>query len=168
MLGWDVNRLWYLAGAWQPEARTRFAFSPSLSLSPLPFPLFYFFHCSQCTLLISPPTHFLFHNLIFHVSYPLLVSILYLEDACDFRAGKRRHMEKTSHSDCASLVCLSTSADVNENTSWRERRDFGRVITWLFHPFITCSASFSIIHTFKQMIHATLIRAESFKYCFSP
>lgn len=167
MLVWDVNRLWYLAGAWQPEARTHFlvfcvlSFFLSVSPSLLPFPFFCFFHCSPCTLLISPPTQFLFHNLIFHVPYPSLVSILYLEDACDFREEKRRHMKTTSHSDCASLGCLSTSADDNENTSWRARWDSGRVITWLLHPFITCSAAPSSISTYKQMTHATLTWAES-------
>ena len=160
MLGWDVNRLWYLAGAWQPEAHTCFpvfcSLSLSPSLSPLRFPLSCFFHCSPCTLLISPPTHFLsfFHNLIFRVCYPLLVSILYLEGACDFRAGKRRHMQTASHSGCASLRCLGTRADVNKNTSWRERLDSSRVITWLFHPFITCSATLSLNNKIKQTTHA--------------
>lgn len=62
-------------------------YSLRFALSATIFALSYFFHFSPCTRLILPPTRFLYlyHNLIFHVSLPLLVSILYFEGARHFR-----------------------------------------------------------------------------------
>lgn len=83
------------------------------------FTVSYFFHSSLCFLLILTPTQFpspLF-NLIFRVSYPFPVSLLYLEGIRDFKTERERHVTHTSYAETttytyfASLSCLLWDRD---------------------------------------------------------
>lgn len=175
MLGWDVNWLWYFG--WCLSAWGSYSFPPALLYHfATIFTVSYFFHSSLCFLLILPPTQFPspFFNLIFHVSSPFLVNLLYLEGIWDFRTERGKtcdaHFSRRSshlHKLCQpwlsrdrkkSLCNYATVATTNKATtltrmhtntqSLRELQLYEERLPW--HCFdIACLEFFSIIHLLK-------------------